>query len=270
MFERFQGPLILKSPALQALFAFAIVFLGSQFFAPQFNDKYVLLRSVFLQIGLVFGIPFTMGRCLKVGIRADLKLKPTSLRNLAFSVLIALSLLGLLEEMVYLQFRIFGVIFGQETSITDLLKVNSLSDPGWILFTIGLVPAFCEEFLFRGFIFKRLLQPNQTGQAVMLSSVLFGVFHRSITALFNNTVAGIVLSLIVFRSGSLFNSILAHAVINTVTIGIANSKGVSSIFSTSQKGLLPSALLAASLAGLLFGIKGLRSEGKLDSASKQF
>jgi len=261
--------LILKSPSLQGLLAFSIVFFGSQFFTPQFNDKHVLFRSVLLQIGLVFGIPFAMGQCWKVDIRADFKLKHTSLRNLAFSVLIALSLLCLLEEMVYLQFRIFGVIFVQETSIKELLKVNTLSDLGWILLTIGLVPAFCEEFLFRGFIFNRLLQPHQTGQAVMLSSVLFGVFHRSITALFNHTLAGIVLSLIVFRSGSLFNSILAHAVINTVTIAMANSKGVSSIFTTGQKGHLPSALLVASLAGLLFGRTGLRSEGKFDSASKQ-
>jgi membrane protease YdiL (CAAX protease family) len=258
----------LQSPTLQGLLTFSIVFLGSQFFAPQFDSKHILLRSVLLQIGLVFGIPFTLGRSLRMDARSDFSLGRTSFRNLAFSTLVALSLIGLLEELAYIQSHFLEKIFGQEPSTVELLKVHSAGDLGWTLLAIGLVPAFCEEFLFRGFIFNRLLQPHQTGQAVMLSSVLFGVFHRRTSTLFNNTVAGIALSLIVYRSGSLFNSILAHAVINAVAIAIVNSKEVSAFFSAGQKGHLPLSFLTASLAGLVFGLRGLRSEQTSKSASK--
>jgi membrane protease YdiL (CAAX protease family) len=268
MLNRFQGLLNPQSSTLQGLLTFSIVFLGSQFFAPQFDSKHVLLHSVLLQIGLVFGIPFAMGRSLKMDTQADFKLKRSSFRNLAFSTLIALSLIGLLEELAFLQSRFLGEVIGQESSILEILKVHTASDFGWMLLAVGLVPAFCEEFLFRGFIFNRLLHPNQIGQAVMLSSVLFGVFHRQLSALLNNTVAGIVLALIVYRSGSLFNSILAHAVINTVAIAIVNSKEVSAFFSVGQKGHLPLFLLAASLAGLVFGLKGLRFEQTAKSVSE--
>ena len=248
MSKRFQSLLILQSPISQGLLIFSMVFLGSQFFAPRFNSNHVLLYSVLLQIGLVFGIPFTMARNLNLDTQTEFKLKRTSFRNLAFSTLVAISLIGLLQELTYLQSRFLGEVFGQDFSIMELLKVNTASDFGWTFLAIGLVPAFCEEFLFRGFIFNRLLQPNQIGQAIMLSSVLFGVFHRQLSVLLNNTVAGIVFSLIVYRSGSLFNSILAHAVINTAAIAIVNSNQVSSIFSTGSQGALAS-YLVDSIAG---------------------
>ena len=260
MSKKFQALLNRQSPTLQGLLTFSMVFLGSQFFAPQFNSNHVLLYSALLQVGLVFGIPFTMARSLNLDTRAEFNLKHTSFRNVVFSTLVALSLIGLLEELTYLQSRFLGEVLGQDFSIIELLKVNTASDFGWTFLAICLVPAFCEEFLFRGFIFNRLLQPNQIGQAIMVSSVLFGVFHRQLSVLLNNTVAGIVFSLIVYRSGSLFNSILAHAVINTAAIVIVNSNQVSSIFSTGNNGRLPLTLLAASLAGLVFGLKGLRSK----------
>ena len=266
MSKKFQALLNRQSPASQSLLTFLMAFLGSQFFAPQFNSNHVLLNSVLLQFGFVFGIPFILGRSLNLGTRTEFKLKPTSFRNLAFSTLVALSLISLLEELGYIQSRFLGEVFGQGFSILKILKVNTASDFGWTFLAIALVPAFCEEFLFRGFIFNRLIQPNQTGQAVMVSSVLFGVFHRHLSVLLNYTVAGIVLSLIVYRSGSLFNSILAHAVINTTAIVIVNSNQVSSIFSTGHRGHLPVTLLAASLAGLVYGLKSLRSEDAGKSA----
>jgi sodium transport system permease protein len=201
-----------------------------------------------------------MGRSVKMDTREDFKLKSTSFRNLAFSTLVALSLVCLLEMVIFLQSHFFGEVYGPEFSIRKLLEINTGSDFVWTFLTIGLVPAFCEEFLFRGFIFNRLQQPNRIGQAIMLSSVLFGVFHRQISLLLINTLAGIVLSLIVYRSGSLFNSVMAHVVINTVAIMRANSDEVSSIFSTGQEGHLPLALLAASVAGLVLGLRGLRAE----------
>jgi membrane protease YdiL (CAAX protease family) len=264
--KRFQSLLFLHSPISQGLLIFSIAFLGSQFFAPQFSSNHVLLYSVLLQIGLVFGIPFIMARNLKLDTRAEFKLKRTSFKNLASSTLVAISLIALLQELTYLQSRFLGEVFGQDFSIMEFLKVNTASDFGWTFLAIGLVPAFCEEFLFRGFIFNRLLQPNQVGQAIMLSSVLFGVFHRQLSVLLNNTVAGIVLSLIVYRSGSLFNSILAHGVINAAAIVLVNSNQMSSIFSMEHNGHLPFPLLAASLAGLAFGLMGLCSEETSKSA----
>ena len=266
MSKRFQFLLILHSPVSQGLLIFSIVFLGSQFFVPRINSNHALPYSVLLQIGLVFGVPFTMARKLNLDARTEFNLKRTSFKNLVFSTLVAISLIGLLEELAYLQSRFLGEVFGQDFSILELLKVNTASDFGWTFLAIGLVPAFCEEFLFRGFIFNRLLQPNQVGQAIMLSSVLFGVFHRQLSVLLNNTVAGIVLSLIVYRSGSLFNSILAHAVINAAAIIFVNSNPVSSIFSTGHNGHLPLPLLIASLAGLAFGLKGLCSKETRKSA----
>src|SRR3990172_10452631 len=102
MSGRSEGSVIRNSSLLQAFLAFAIVLVGSQLFAPQFGDKYAPLHSIFLQILLVFGIPFVTSQWLKLNKRTVFSLNPTSLGNLACSVLIALSLTILLEEMGYL------------------------------------------------------------------------------------------------------------------------------------------------------------------------
>ena len=264
MSGRSEGSVIRNSPLLQAFLAFAIVLVGSQLFAPQFGDKYAPLHSIFLQILLVFGIPFVTSQWLKLNKRTVFSLNPTSLGNLACSVLIALSLTILLEEMGYLQLQLIGVTSSKEISIYELLQAHNLGELWWMFFSLALIPAVCEEFLFRGFIFNRLKHPNQIAEAVMLSSVLFGVFHREIPELLNNTVAAIVLSVIVFRSGSLYNSLLAHAVMNTVAISIVNSQTVQSIFRIGQKAHLPSVFLVTSAAGLIFGIRGLRSQKNME------
>jgi sodium transport system permease protein len=196
---------------------------------------------------------------LRLDRKTVFSLKPTSLGNLLLCVLIGLSLTILLEGMGYLQWRLIGVTSNKETSIFEMLRARGLADLGWIFFSFALIPAFCEEFLFRGFIFNRFKLPNQIAEAVMLSSVLFGVFHRDMSELFNNTVAGIVLSVILLRSGSLYNSLMAHTVMNTVAISVVNSETVQSIFRIGRKGHLPWVFLVTSVAGLIFGIRGLRS-----------
>jgi ABC-2 type transport system permease protein/sodium transport system permease protein len=85
----------------------------------------------------------------------------------------------------------------------------------WI--TMAIVPAISEEVFFRGFAFRSLQSSFKPGIAILLSAVLFGLFHvlaGSILAVerFLPTAAlGGLLAWLAWRSNSLLPGILVHA-----------------------------------------------------------
>lgn len=82
---------------------------------------------------------------------------------------------------------------------------------------IALVPAICEEFLFRGMILGNLLPYGKT-VAIIGSAVLFGLMHQQIYQIFYTTVAGIVFGLIYVNTGSLWCGMLFHFVNNFLSV----------------------------------------------------
>ena len=80
-----------------------------------------------------------------------------------------------------------------------------------------LVPAVCEEFLFRGAILTNLL-PFGRANAILVSALLFGLMHQNFAQFFYAFCAGIVLGLVYERTGSIWNCIFLHLVNNTYSI----------------------------------------------------
>ena len=78
-----------------------------------------------------------------------------------------------------------------------------------LLLSSALVPAFCEEFLFRGAVLSALLPYGKT-TAVLGSAVLFGLMHQNAGQFLYTSVAGVVLALLVLESGSIWSSVLLH------------------------------------------------------------
>lgn len=92
---------------------------------------------------------------------------------------------------------------------------------------ICLVPAVCEEFLFRGAILTNLL-PFGRSQAILISALLFGLMHQNFSQFFYAFCAGIVLGLVYERTGNLWSCMLLHFTNNffsTFESEIANAFG---------------------------------------------
>lgn len=83
-----------------------------------------------------------------------------------------------------------------------------------ILCTIAIVPAVCEEFLFRGAIQGSLSTIKKPIYRILLTGILFGLFHVDPIRIPFATAMGIVLSYVYFRSGSIFVPIIVHFVNN--------------------------------------------------------
>lgn len=82
------------------------------------------------------------------------------------------------------------------------------------LFHVGLVPAICEEILYRGYVLRMLEKSWGILAAILVSGLIFGLYHMRITQLLPLAVLGIFLAYITWKSGSLYPAIAGHLVNN--------------------------------------------------------
>ncbi len=95
----------------------------------------------------------------------------------------------------------------------------------WI--TMAIVPALSEEVFFRGFAMRCLLSTDKPGIAILLSAVLFGLFHvlagsiLAVERFLPTTALGGLLGWLAWRSNSLLPGILVHACHNGLLFTVA-------------------------------------------------
>jgi len=92
------------------------------------------------------------------------------------------------------------------TGVTNVMAGGSVY---WSLFLIAVVPAVCEELLFRGLI-QRGLERMGAGWSIFLSGLLFGLFHFDFQRFAAQTFIGMISAYLVYRTGSIFNGMILH------------------------------------------------------------
>lgn len=126
--------------------------------------------------------------------------------------------------------------------ISDLLS-RGLSEPSGTVpisnffefvmttITFAVLPAVCEELLFRGLIFNGLKDKFNVSLSVIFSALIFALIHFSIFQTVYQFLIGIVLALLVHFTGSIIFSMLFHFVNNFTIVLISYiTKGGQRIF----------------------------------------
>ncbi|MBQ8798571.1 MAG: CPBP family intramembrane metalloprotease [Lachnospiraceae bacterium] len=81
------------------------------------------------------------------------------------------------------------------------------------LLVIAVMPALCEEFIFRGILYQGYKKCSVSG-AVILTAVLFGLMHMNMNQLSYAVVIGILFAAVNEVTGSILPSMLLHLYIN--------------------------------------------------------
>lgn len=87
-------------------------------------------------------------------------------------------------------------------------------------FVIALTPAVCEEMLFRGVILHSLKERYRPSSAIAVTAVLFGLYHMSLVKFVPTGLLGLVLCLVVWRTGSIYPAMLMHFLNNAVSVAL--------------------------------------------------
>lgn len=92
--------------------------------------------------------------------------------------------------------------------------------PLWqLVFFISVMPGVFEEIAFRGILFSGLRkQLRKPWMAVLVSGAVFGLFHVSLFRIVPTAFLGVVLALVVLRSGSILPAMLWHFLNNFLSL----------------------------------------------------
>lgn len=108
----------------------------------------------------------------------------------------------------------------QMTMIEKLLGGDM---PLWImLFHVAVVPAVCEELMFRGIILRNFERELPPWVAVVLTGTLFGLYHLRFTQALPLILLGILITWLVWRTGSLWVVVAVHFVNNAGSVVFAS------------------------------------------------
>ena len=96
-------------------------------------------------------------------------------------------------------------------------NMDSLGDILSLMITTVILPAMCEELLFRGTVLS-VCEEKGTRHAVFTTAILFMLVHSRVSGMPAEFISGILLGFIVILSGSLFAGVLYHTVHNSMAL----------------------------------------------------
>lgn len=137
-----------------------------------------------------------------------LRLRPISGALVGLSVCVGIGGNGLAVGLMELLKPLIG-----ESPSVEALKPKSVGELSLVLFAGAIGAGVCEETLFRGVI-QGVLTRSGRWRGIIISAVLFGVFHLNPWQFVAGLVLGTAFGFMVERSGSLLPAILAHTFAN--------------------------------------------------------
>lgn len=99
-----------------------------------------------------------------------------------------------------------------------LVSANSLNELFIVIIAIALTPAICEEFMFRGLILNTLLKSGRIKLSIILTGLIFAIFHFHPFNVIPLFFLGIYLSIITYYSRSIYPAIMVHFVNNIISV----------------------------------------------------
>lgn len=107
------------------------------------------------------------------------------------------------------------------------------------LFHIGVVPAVCEEVLYRGYVLRAFEKSWGIWVAIVMSGLMFGLYHVQLTNLLALAFIGMILAYITYASDSIYPAMLAHFINNGSSVLVATFYPNSSIAEMSPETMPP-------------------------------
>jgi membrane protease YdiL (CAAX protease family) len=107
----------------------------------------------------------------------------------------------------------------QSAEMIERALVGSGTGVPFLLATMALTPAVCEELLFRGYVHRQVERRLGPVWAVALVGILFGLYHMQPTKALPLAVLGAWLGFITWTSGSIVPAVVVHFLNNALAVG---------------------------------------------------
>jgi membrane protease YdiL (CAAX protease family) len=209
------------------------------FLAPHL--AFVLVACV---LGFLSRVPFVDRLALH-----PLRVAPATL------LLVACGMLGVQGLVVSLS-PLLGEPSDHLRFLTDVVREPEGARAVLVALLVSLVPAFCEELFFRGLVQSRLVAIWPPGAAILLCSTVFALTHIDAQHVIAVLPIGLYLGWAAWRSGSVWMSMLLHALNNLAAVGLGRLEAAQG------------AVWAGTAVLLVLGLLGARRLARSDAAAE--
>jgi sodium transport system permease protein len=153
--------------------------------------------------------------------RRTLALRGAPPRAFAAALLIILGAIPLGWLIVWLQGFVIAMPVEYLQAMEQLLSATDTSRLLWLLLIVALLPAVCEELVFRGVLLQAFERTGRMWRAVLVSALVFGAFHLSFETAIRflpTAFLGVLLAYVVWQTRSIFTGMLMHLVNNAAVV----------------------------------------------------
>lgn len=161
-------------------------------------------------VAIIIGI-----KTMKIRLREDIFTSNKAPKMFVLLGTISCIGIGLISSMIYLIYSTIIKYYGLTIPEPDFTMPSQRIYLILFLTYVCLLGPILEEIIFRGFIL-RSMQKYGNLTAIIVSSILFSMFHLNLVQFINPILMGIVLAFITIKSKSIFPSIIAHIFNNTI------------------------------------------------------
>ena len=258
--ERDQLPSFANAILCALIILVAKFFIGFAVSAPQ--DFFDFAKTTIIILAATIAVPgIVMALLLTQSPSKSLRLTVCSPAAASAAVLLAIMLNPLFTwftSLVMIVYPPTGDMFQLQAAVTNILE--SAPNIFAILAVFALAPAIFEELAFRGFILSGMQSLRNKWQAILMTSILFGIAHGVLQQSLITSVVGVVMAIIAVQTKSIFPCMLFHLTHNSMTVLLssANARVVEStalkVFLTSTDGRTYQYSVLPGLYMTVFGI----------------
>lgn len=221
-----------SKPFRASLFALAVIL--NIIFASFYNS---VLSSVFskdsvVYLAVLYFILYAVPLILYFALTGEnakyvFKITPIGIGNIIVIICISIFIQPLLMFISTLS----SVVFGSET--TQYLKGFANAPIFYTFLSTAIFPAVFEELCYRGVVFSNMREKS-ISKACIFTGLIFGISHLNGEQFFYAFFMGVVFCVMVYKTGSVFASMLSHFTINFSQTALALYSAKNTIYDSAQ------------------------------------
>jgi len=168
--------------------------------------------------GVFVLFPLLVAIYWKVNVKETFALRLPSLRYAGAAVLIGVAAWIPAHEINVLLIQLVGLPEALAKNFELIDKAVTQMPLGKALLLLAVVPALCEELLFRGMLLSGLASASRKWTAILVSAAIFGMFHFILFRFPVTAALGVVLALLCWNARSILPAMIAHLLHNGLSI----------------------------------------------------
>jgi sodium transport system permease protein len=246
---------------LLAALVFPVCFYGQAGLSADSAEQFVQMLkglAVWQFAGLFVILPVVLCLYLKVDVRETLRLRMPPVRAWLAALLLGVSSWVLAQDFVAWQHRFLPPSEAMTKAMQQIeAHVNAIALPAVVLL-LAVIPAICEEALFRGFLLSGFSTALKKWPAILASAGVFATFHFMVDRIPLTFLLGTLLAYICWQSRSLLPGILFHVLHNGLMLAIPRFPGIARHLGlegpSTESAQLPTRLILCASVAFLIGL----------------